>query len=102
MGILGTEAIPSRRSLCGIGFAFRFITVGSFARTRNRVGDPSSAGSASENRTRSTSRAQRMVICVVVCNRDSAGRRDVILFIAERIERVVIIPAGIFKRLGSS
>src|SRR5271157_330647 len=43
-----------------------------------------------------------MVVCVVVWNRDSARRRDIILFIAQWTERMVIVLAGISERLDSS
>ena len=45
------------------------------------------------------SRARRMVVCVMVWNWDSARRRNIILFIAQWVECVVIIFAGIFERL---
>jgi len=99
VGFLATEAIALGWCLCGTGFAFRSVALGRFARPRNLMGDSSSDASAPENRVRSTPRAQRMDVRIVVWNRYSACWRDAVLFVAQRIERVALLFAGIFEWL---
>ncbi len=82
--------------LSGIG------ALGGFAWPRAGMGNSSGNGSARENRVRCKSRKKRMVVCVVVWNRHSARRRDIILFIAQWTKRMVIVLAGISERLDSS